>query len=198
MTAWIETFMTSLGYLGISFLMILETIAPPIPSEVIMPLAGFTAARGELSLVGVIVAGTLGSVLGSLLLYALGAVLGQTRLEQWLDKYGKLLGLKSNLVKRTSVWFERHGTKAVFFSRLVPGVRSLVSLPAGVVRMPLLPFLFLTTLGSGLWTTLLTLAGYVLAENYAQVDQYLGPVSYVVLAVLIVLTLPIWFRQKRA
>jgi membrane protein DedA with SNARE-associated domain len=197
MTVWIETLMTSLGYLGISFLMALENIAPPIPSEFIMPLAGFTAARGDLNLVGVIVAGTLGSVLGSLLLYTLGAVLGQARLERWLERYGRWLGLKSHSLKQASRWFERHGAKAVFFLRLVPGVRSLISIPAGVMRMPLLTFLLLTTLGSSLWTTFLTLAGYLLAENYTRVDQYLGPVSYVVIGVLILLALNAWLKQKR-
>jgi membrane protein DedA with SNARE-associated domain len=198
MTAWIENLMTGLGYVGISLLMALENIAPPIPSELIMPLAGFTVARGDLHFVGVIVAGTLGSVVGSLFLYTLGAVLGQARLERWLSKYGKWLGLRGSSLERASLWFEQHGTKAVFFLRLVPGVRSLISIPAGVVRMPLFSFLVLTTLGSSLWTTLLTLAGYLLAENYERVNTVLEPVGYGVLVFLILLGLHAWFKPKRA
>jgi membrane protein DedA with SNARE-associated domain len=197
MTMWIETLMTSLGYLGITLLMALENLIPPIPSEFIMPLAGFTAAQGELSLPLVILAGTLGSVLGALPLYALGAVLGQERLERWIGKYGKWLGLKCNDIQRASAWFERHGNKAVFFLRLVPGVRSLISIPAGGVKMPFYQFLLLTTLGSAIWTTLLTLAGYLLGENYERVDQYLGPLSYVVIGTLFIIAVN-WLLKRHS
>jgi membrane protein DedA with SNARE-associated domain len=196
-TLWIETLMTSLGYLGITFLMALENLIPPIPSELIMPLAGFTAARGELNLPLVIAAGTLGCVLGSLPLYALGAVLGQERLERWTDKYGRWLGVKRQDIQRACAWFGLHGNKAVFFLRLVPGVRSLISIPAGMVRMPLPTFLLYTLLGSALWTTLLTLAGYLLGENYERVDQYLSPLSYVVIGMLFIFTVN-WLLKRRS
>jgi membrane protein DedA with SNARE-associated domain len=197
MTVWIETLMTSLGYVGITLLMALENLIPPIPSELIMPLAGFTAARGDLNLALVIAAGTLGSVLGSLPLYALGAMLGQERLERFVDKYGRWSGVKRQDIQKASQWFDRHGSKAVFFLRLVPGVRSLISIPAGIVKMPLPQFLLLTALGTTLWTTLLTVAGYLLGENYEQVDQYLGPLSYVVLGILFIFAVN-WFWKHRS
>lgn len=195
MVEWITNTMNSLGYWGIGLLMFLENLFPPIPSELIMPLAGFTVAQGKMQVAPVIVAGVLGTVVGALPWYYAGKILGEQRLKSLADRYGKWLTISSKDINRAKDWFDKHGGKAVFFCRLVPGVRTLISLPAGISRMPLLPFLFLSTLGTLLWVSLLTYAGYVLGDNYEVVDEYLGPVSKIVVASL-VFAFIIWVVQR--
>lgn len=182
MASWVMQLMSTMGYLGIVLLMVLENVFPPIPSEVIMPLAGFMATQGKLALLGVILAGTLGSVLGALPLYYLGRRIGDERLKGFADRHGRWLTVSRDDLDKAQQWFERHGRMAVLIGRLVPGIRSLISIPAGLEGMPLVPFLLYTTLGAGLWTALLTLAGYWLGANFRQVEAYLDPASYVVLA----------------
>jgi len=185
MVEWITNTMNSLGYWGIGLLMFLENLFPPIPSELIMPLAGFTVARGDMEFAPVIVAGVVGTVLGALPWYYAGKILGEQRLKKLADRYGKWLTISSKDITKAKSWFDKQGGKAVFICRLVPGVRTLISLPAGISRMPLVPFLLYSTLGTLLWVGLLTYAGYVLGDNYELVDEYLGPVSKIVLAALI-------------
>lgn len=193
---WIQTTMNTLGYLGIAILMFTESVFPPIPSEVIMPLAGFTAVRGQLSLLGVIIAGTIGSVLGALPYYYLGHFVGTERMVEWADKYGKWLTLSGKEIKRADAWFDKHGHKVVFFCRFIPGVRSLISIPAGVSGMRMLPFLLYTLAGSAIWAAALALLGYFLGRNYHLVDTYLGPVSLVLLVVL-VLAFIVWLLMRK-
>jgi membrane protein DedA with SNARE-associated domain len=195
MIAWIERTMESFGYAGIVVLMFLENVFPPIPSELIMPLAGFTAARGDLSFAGVIVAGTLGSVLGALPFYYLGRFVGEARLRRLADRYGRWLTVSGKDIERATGWFIRHGSITVFVGRLVPGVRSLISIPAGLVGMNLIPFLLYTTFGAALWVTALTSAGWLLGANYERVESYVGPVSYLVLGGLAVAAL-VWLLQR--
>ena len=152
-----------------------------------MPLAGFMATQDRLSLLGVIVAGTLGSVLGALPLYDLGRKIGDERLKSFADRHGRWLTLSRQDLDNAKQWFDRHDGLAVFLCRLVPGVRSLISISAGIEGMPLAPFLLYTTIGAALWTALLTLAGYGLGAHFRQVERYLDPASYVVLAVIVVL-----------
>lgn len=198
MVEWIKNLMESLGYAGIVFLMFLENIFPPIPSELIMPLAGFTSTQGKLSFVGVVVAGTLGSVLGAIPLYYLGRLVGEERLKEWADKHGKWLTVSSREIEKVDRWFDRHGNKAVFFGRLVPGIRSLISIPAGISGMNLAAFLLYSALGGSLWTAMLAYLGRLLGENYEQVDAYLGPITYVVLGGLAVAGIIwVWQRKKR-
>jgi membrane protein DedA with SNARE-associated domain len=187
MASWVMQMMSATGYVGLVLLMVLENVFPPIPSEVIMPLAGFMAAQDRLSLLGVIVAGTLGSVLGALPLYYVGRKIGEERLKGFADRHGRWLTLSREDLDSAKQWFDRHGGLAVFLCRLVPGVRSLISIPAGIEGMPLAPFLLYTTIGAGLWTALLTLAGYGLGANFRQVETYLDPASYVVLALIVAL-----------
>jgi membrane protein DedA with SNARE-associated domain len=196
MKEWIVEIMTSLGYLGIGLLMFLENLFPPIPSELIMPLAGFTAAQGKMELGPAIAAGVLGTVLGAFPWYYLGKMVSEERIKGWADRYGKWLGISGGDIDKANRWFDRHGKKAVFFCRLVPGVRTLISLPAGINAMPMLPFLLFSTIGTLLWVTFLTAAGYFLGNNYELVDVYLAPVSKIV-AVTLVIALVIWIVRRR-
>lgn len=185
MVEWITSTMNSLGYWGIGLLMFLENLFPPIPSELIMPLAGFTVAKGRMEFVPVVVAGTVGTMLGALPWYYIGMTLGEKRITRLADRYGKWLGISSKDIREARSWFTKHGNKAVFFCRLVPGVRTLISLPAGMSSMPLVPFVLYSTLGTLSWVCLLTYAGYFLGDKYELVDEYLGPVSKIVLLALI-------------
>ena len=195
-SAWVLTIMAKFGYLGIIFAMFAENVFPPIPSELIMPAAGFAVARGDLNLILVILAGTLGSVIGALPLYYLGRLLNENRLMVFTEKYGKYVFVKPSDIRASSVWFDRHGSKAVFFGRMVPGIRSLISIPAGMSKMPILPFLVFTALGSSIWTSLLTIAGYYFGENYEVIETMLAPYSkgFLLLAVVIIVA---WFMKRR-
>jgi membrane protein DedA with SNARE-associated domain len=186
MVEWITSTMTSMGYVGIALLMFAENLFPPIPSELIMPLAGFTVAQGQMNFVLAVVAGVVGTMLGALPWYYAGKLLGEERLKSLADKYGKWITISSRDIDKADNWFDRHGSKAVFFCRLVPGVRTLISLPAGLSEMHLVPFLIYSTIGSALWIVALTYAGYLLGDNYDRVDEYLGPVSKIVLVTLII------------
>ena len=196
MKEWIVETMTSLGYVGIGLLMFLENLFPPILSELIMPLAGFTAAQGKMQLLPAIAAGVIGTVLGAFPWYYLGRMVSEERIKGWADRYGKWLGISGGDIDKANHWFDRHGKKAVLLCRLVPGVRTLISLPAGINAMPLLPFLLFSSIGTVLWVTFLTSTGYFLGNNYELVDEYLAPVSKIV-AVTLVIAFIIWIVRKR-
>lgn len=184
---WITTTIETWGYPGIFFLMVAEHVFPPIPSELIMPLAGFNAASGTMSLFLVILAGTIGSVLGTMLWYYLGLWIGEDRLKRFAAKHGRWLTLSPSDIETAKVWFDRYGGAAVFFGRMIPTIRTLISVPAGLARMPFGRFLLYTTLGSLIWTSFLTIAGYVLHANYTHVGDWIDPVSKgVILLVVIV------------
>ncbi|GAP95942.1 DedA family protein [Leptolyngbya sp. NIES-2104] len=193
---WITKTMESLGYLGIGFLMFAENLFPPIPSELIMPLAGFTVSKGQMNFQYAVLAGVVGTILGTLLWYYGGLFIGEKRIRELADRYGKWIGVTGNDIDKVNRWFYRHGTKAVLFGRLVPGVRTLISLPAGISGMRLMPFLVYSTIGTTVWTFALTYAGYVLGDNYELVDEYLAPVSKVVLAILVVVFI-VWLVRRR-
>ena len=191
----IET-INSFGYVGIAFLMALENIFPPIPSELIMPLAGFTASQGKLEFLPVVIAGTIGSVLGASPWYFLGRYWGLKRTKKIADKYGKWLTVSGEDVEKAKLWFDRRGYVATGLGRLVPGIRTYISIPAGISKMPLLPFLVYSTIGSLAWVALLTYCGYVLGENYEKVSTYLKPISIFVL-ILILSTSIYWIIKRR-
>lgn len=186
MQEWITNTMTSLGYLGIGLLMFAENLFPPIPSELIMPLAGFTVSQGKMNFTLAVIAGVMGTILGAFPWYYAGKLLGEERLKDLANKYGKWITVSSQDIDKATRWFNRYGNKAVFFGRLVPGVRTLISLPAGLSEMHLVPFLVYSTLGTTAWVMLLTFLGFVLGDNYELVDQYLAPVSKIVLVFLLV------------
>jgi membrane protein DedA with SNARE-associated domain len=185
MAQWVIDTIQSTGYFGIVLLMFLENIFPPIPSELIMPLAGYMVAEGKQNLAGVILAGTVGSVMGALPLYYAGYFLGEERLKAFADKHGRWLTVSREDLERAKKWFDRHGKMAVLLCRLVPALRSLISIPAGIARMNLALFLFYTAMGASLWTALLTGAGYLLGAKFETVGEYLNPMSYVIVGVIL-------------
>lgn len=196
MLKWIMQVISSLGYAGIVFLMFVENVFPPIPSELIIPLAGFLVTRGELSFIGVVAAGTAGSILGALPFYYLGRKIEEERLRQWTEKYGRWLTISVRDVESAKKWFDKHGAWTVFFCRFIPGVRSVISLPAGIHRMNPFTFLSASALGMCLWTSLLAGAGYLLKSNFERVEEYLDPVSYLIIGALVLMYIYRVFRQK--
>lgn len=173
------------GYAGIALLMLAENLFPPLPSELIMPLAGFVAADGRLSLVGVIVAGACGSVAGALPWYYVGRRVGLARLQRWAARHGRWLTLDPVQIEHVHDWFERHCGKAVLIGRLVPAVRTLISVPAGLFGMSLRRFLLYTTVGSLAWSSALAFAGHALRGEYAAVANWLDPVTNAVVGALV-------------
>ena len=181
MFEFITDFMQNSGYLGVFALMALENIFPPIPSELIMPFAGFVAARGDLHVVGVLLAGTAGSVAGALPWYYAGKVYGKERLEKLADRHARWLTVTHGDIEHAMDAFEKHGRKVVLLGRLIPAIRTLISVPAGLAKMPMAQFLLYSTVGSLIWTGVLTGAGYLLESQYERVAQYVDPVSKAVL-----------------
>jgi membrane protein DedA with SNARE-associated domain len=176
---WAIRIMETLGAPGAGVAVALENLFPPIPSEVILPLAGFTASQGNMSLLAAIVWTTIGSVAGALVLYWIGALIGPERTRTIA---ARLPLIKVSDIDRTEAWFQRHGRKTVFFGRMVPLFRSFVSIPAGVERMPMATFLLLTTLGSLIWNSVFVISGYVLGENRRVIEDYAGTYQNAVLA----------------
>lgn len=177
MFEWITSIIRRLGYTGVALLTLLENVFPPIPSELVIPLAGYVAAQGDLRLWLVIVMGTLGSLAGAWLWYELGRRIGERRLRAWVERHGKWLTLGTKDIDRAQDWFRRHGAAAVFIGRLVPGVRTYVSLPAGFSGMPLTTFLFYSALGTGIWTAALAGAGVLLRASFTRVSDSLNVVT---------------------
>ena len=182
---WITGTIDQLGYAGLVLLMFAENIFPPIPSELVMPLAGFLAAQGKLTGWGVVAAGTLGTVLGALPWYWAGRAFRARRLKRLAARHGRWLTLHPSDVDRAQAWFTRHGRMAVFWGRMVPGIRTLISVPVGIARMPMLPFLAWTAGGSLLWNLGLTAAGYLLESQYERVAGWVDPVSTVIVVALV-------------
>lgn len=190
---WLTGFIEQGGYAALALLMFVENVFPPIPSELIMPLAGFASARGDFNLVAAILAGTAGSLLGAVLWYYVGLWMGAERLKAWSARYGRLLTLTPAEVDRTCAWFDSHGGKAVLIGRMVPAVRTLISVPAGIAGMSLSKLLVYSALGTAGWTTLLAGAGYLLESQYQRVAAWVNPVSNAVLAILL-----LWYLYRVA
>ena len=180
---------TTIAYLTISMAMFLENIIPPIPSEIIMPLGGFFVFQQKLNFYILVFWGLLGTIAGSLPWYYLGRLVNEKRISNFLEKRGKYLGITSNDLARSKLWFDKYGVSLVFWGRLVPGIRTLISVPAGMELMPLRKFLIWTTLGSLIWVLLLTYAGYIFGENYPIIEIYLDQIKYFVKPILILFLL---------
>jgi len=174
-----------MGYLVIAAVMLLENVFPPIPSELVMPLGGFYVQQGKLALAPVILAGLIGTVLGAWFWYGVGRLINEQRIEHWLARHGRWIGITPADLARSRRWFNRHGSAVVFWGRIIPGVRTLVSVPAGIELMPQLPFLAWTTAGSLIWILVLTLLGQGLGRGYEQVEHWIEPVTQLVKLLLL-------------
>ncbi len=191
MSEWIIGLVRSGGYAGIVFLMTIENVFPPIPSELIMPLAGYLAASDSLVLWLAIAAGTLGSVVGAIALYYVGKRLGSERLKRFADRHGCWMAISRSDIERSEQWFERRGVFAVFSCRLVPGIRSMISVPAGIARMHIGLFVVATTAGSAVWAAVLACAGYWLGRSFGTIEQWIGWLTVVVIVLLLA-----WYVQR--
>jgi membrane protein DedA with SNARE-associated domain len=182
--AWAVAVVEGGGYAGLAAMTLLENVVPPIPSELILPVAGWLTRRGEMQFGWAVLAATVGSVLGALLLYWVGYALGRERLRRLVRAYGCWVGLDEADLEQAQEWFRRHGDKAVLVARVFPALRSVISIPAGLAQMPLLPFVAYTTLGSGVWNALLIGAGWLLGEHWDRVEPFMNVIEWAALAVL--------------
>lgn len=198
MEGWITSVMSDYGYFGIFLLIMLENIFPPIPSEVILTVGGFMTTTTTMTIPGVILASTAGSVVGAVALYGIGLLLDVERLEKIIDKYGNWLRVKKADIHKADAWFDRYGIWTVFFGRLIPLVRSLISIPAGMSNMKFWLFLTFTILGTLIWNTILVFIGEAVGDNRNQILHQLDLYSNVVYA-LIALggILAIWYYFKK-
>lgn len=189
MSDWITSLTDTLGALGVALLMFAENVFPPIPSEVVMPLAGYTASQGAQAgwpvLVLMILAGTAGALAGATLWYWIGRRIGSDRIKQFSRRHGRWLTLTPDEIDKAEDWFGRHGGKAVLIGRLIPTVRTFISVPAGAAGMPLGKFLLYTSAGTLVWTALLALGGWTLGQRHDAVAEWLGPVSTAVLVAIL-------------
>jgi membrane protein DedA with SNARE-associated domain len=185
MTDWVVDLIEQTRYLGVAFLMFLETVFPPIPSEVIMPLAGVAAAQGSMSLGGVIASGTAGAMFGNFFWYLVARVIGLKRFRPFIEKHGRWLTLDWYDIEKAEKLFGRFGSVIVGIGRLLPTVRSVVSIPAGLLQMRLRNFLIWSTVGTACWSSALAVAGYILGKQFEDINKILGPLSSAVIALIV-------------
>lgn len=197
MIDWATRIIEDIGLLGVALLVALESIIPPIPSELVLLLAGFNVDQGNFSFLGAVAAATVGSLVGALVLYALGAFVSEDRLAWFLHKVGRFVGFTQKDIDRGFDWFERHGAPVVFFGRLIPLVRSVVSIPAGASRMPIGRFVLWTTLGSAIWNTAWVAIGRILGDQWEDADAWAGTFQLVVVVVLAAVGLGFIVRNIR-
>lgn len=195
LTTFVTDVVETVGYVGVALLVAVENLFPPIPSELILPLAGFVAGRGDASLIGMILAATLGSVVGAWILYGISAAIGPERLHGFIVGYGRWFGIKEPDLVRAEEWFDRRSDAAVLIGRCVPLIRSIVSVPAGFRRMPFVRFTVLTAIGSAIWNVALISAGAILGDRWDQVGDVVGLLQAVVIIVIVALVaLFVWKR----
>ena len=199
MLSWIARLVGGFGYSGVVLLMAMQNIVLPMPSELIMPFAGFETGAGRMTILGVIIAGSIGSVLGALPVYAFARSVGEERISHWLDAHGHWLLITGTDMRRADARFKRHGGLAVAVSQLLPGARGLISLPAGIAKMNVALFLFANLAGTVVWCTVLAIAGHMLGVHFGQVNQLLGTIGWIVIGVIVVLivVLPVLMRRRR-
>ncbi|MEY4230949.1 MAG: hypothetical protein RLZZ362_1798 [Actinomycetota bacterium] len=195
LTEWATGIVERLGYLGVAMLVALENVFPPIPSEVVLGLAGYTASRGDAWAVGMIIAATVGSVVGAWILYGLSAAVGPVRLRAIIIRYGTWIGFGETDLDRAESWFDRRSRSAVLVCRCIPLIRSLISIPAGFRRMPLGAFTLFTLIGSLVWNTVLITAGYLLADQWEKVLEFTEPFQTLVVVLIGVLVVALVIRK---
>lgn len=199
--AWITDFMEQFGYIGIFLMIALENIFPPIPSEVILPFGGFMTTYTSLTVPGVIVAATAGSIVGAIVLYGIGRLLSVERLERIVDRWGGWLRVKPEDIAKANRTFHRYGVWAVFFGRMIPLVRSLISIPAGMAKMNIGLFVWLSVLGTLIWNTILISVGAALGQSWEKVSEVIGmyaEVVYVIIAIIILVAAVRFWKRRRA
>ncbi|NBY45889.1 MAG: DedA family protein [Acidimicrobiia bacterium] len=197
---WVQDVINQFGYLGVALLVVIENVFPPIPSEIVLPFAGFVAQQGasavnagadgaqsDTTVIGMMIAATIGSVVGALILYFISAAIGPQRLRQFVERFGKWFGVKTADLVRAEEWFDRRSVAAVLVGRCVPLIRSIVSIPAGFRRMKLTSFVVLTAIGSAVWNIALIGAGAVLGDQWERVGEYVGVFQWLVIVAILVL-----------
>jgi membrane protein DedA with SNARE-associated domain len=200
LATWVQDVIEQLGYLGVALLVVLENVFPPIPSEIVLPFAGFVAQRGSDSVVLMILAATVGSVIGALIMYWIAAVIGDERLHVFTRKFGKWVQIREADLTRAEEWFDRHAVSAVLVGRCVPLIRSVVSIPAGFRRMKLIPYIAYTFLGSLVWNIALVGAGAMLGENWERVEPVVATFQWIVIVLIVVVAARLvytFFRRRR-
>ena len=194
--------MNNFGYIGVFLLIAIENIFPPIPSEVILLFGGFMTTFTDMNIIGVIIASTLGSLLGAIVLYYIGKILNKERLKKIItSKPGKILRLTPEDIDKADVWFDTKGNKTVFFCRFIPVIRSLISIPAGMSEMPMKKFLIYTIAGSAIWNTALTIAGSIVGENWTDIltimDNY-SHIIVIILAIIFVIAVIVFYKKRKS
>ncbi len=199
MKDWIFTFMEEHGYIGIMLVIALENLFPPIPSEIVLPFGGFMTTRTGLTVPGVVLASTLGSVIGAIILYSIGRIVNVDQLERFIGRWGHILRVSRKDVRTAEGWFIRYGNWTVFFCRLIPVVRSLISIPAGMARMGLASFILYSTMGTLVWNTILVSLGAFLGASWEEVLQYVEVyknIFYLLFGVSF-LAAAVWYIKRR-
>jgi len=200
MQSWITDFMEQFGYIGIFLMIALENVFPPIPSEVILPFGGFMTTYTELTVVGVIIASTAGSVVGAVILYGIGLLLDVERLEKIIDRWGHILRVTKEDIHKADAWFDKYGIWTVFFCRMVPLIRSLISIPAGMSNMKFSLFLIFTFFGTLIWNIILVSIGAALGENWGRITEFMdvySNIAYAIIGIGIIGFIVWFFRNKR-
>lgn len=200
MDSWITDFMEQFGYLGILLMIALENLFPPIPSEVILTFGGFMTTYTSLTALGVIVVATLGSLIGAIILFYIGRLLGVERMEKIVDRWGRILRVKKEDIRKADAWFDKYGYWAVFICRMIPLIRSLISLPAGMSGMKIVPFLFFTTIGTLIWNTILVTVGAAVGDNWTEIVNFMdvySNIAYAIIALIAIVVLVLYIRRAR-
>lgn len=198
MENWITSFMEQFGYIGIALIIALENVFPPIPSEIVLPFGGFMTTYTSLTVFWVIIAATIGSVVGAVILYGVGLLLDVERLEKIVERWGHILRVKKEDIRKADAWFDKYGYWTVLFCRMVPLVRSLISIPAGMSNMKFGLFLVYTTIGTLIWNTILVLVGATLGSNWHEITDFIGVYSNFAYAIIAIagIAFLIWFFRR--
>ncbi|MFC4023770.1 DedA family protein [Oceanobacillus longus] len=200
MQSWVTDIMEQFGYLGVFLMMTLENVFPPIPSEIVLPFGGFLTTYTDLTVIGIVVTATLGSVIGAMILYCIGLLVDVERLEKIVERFGHIVKIKKVDIHKADAWFDKYGYWTVLFCRMIPLVRSLISIPAGMSNMKFSLFLFFTTIGTLAWNMILISIGVILGENWEDILGFMDVYSYIVylLIFIIIVAIIIWYiRNKR-